>query len=343
MPDVMHWLGMRRIDRFVSMSDMKYDALVSQGIEIVERVPIPDELVPADAQVEIEAKKAAGYYTPRAATRRSGQPGRPFARKVLRARPCPCRSGDVSRLVVAERRGGARARASDAGDRPGRQAAAFPHRSRPPRRRRSTSCSRRRARPIRRSTCRSIRAGGISSSTATIAGLRSPSRPAGAIAAARARAAFDLAIVSVLLDAGAGPAWRYRDPQTGAAIGRSEGLALASLAMFARRRVLRRSAPSRCAPMPTRCANLTVADLARGFQVTDDNPLVGPRRPRRAAAPARAELVAVEAGHIRAATTRRGPAACSTIWRRWPTAASCPRRRSCRSCCSISGRSGRRG
>ena len=54
----------RRIDRFVSMSDMKYDALVSQGIEIVERVPIPDELVPPDAQVEIEAKKAAGYYTP---------------------------------------------------------------------------------------------------------------------------------------------------------------------------------------------------------------------------------------------------------------------------------------
>ena len=46
------------------MSDMKHDALVGQGIEIVERVPIPDELVPADAHVEIEAKKAAGYYTP---------------------------------------------------------------------------------------------------------------------------------------------------------------------------------------------------------------------------------------------------------------------------------------
>ena len=51
--------------------------------------------------------------------------------------------------------------------------------------------------------------------------------------AARARAEFDLAIVSVFLDAGAGPAWRYRDPKTGSAIGRSEGLGLASLAMFA--------------------------------------------------------------------------------------------------------------
>ena len=51
--------------------------------------------------------------------------------------------------------------------------------------------------------------------------------------AARARAEFDLAIVSVFLDAGAGPAWRYHDPKTGSAIGRSEGLGLASLAMFA--------------------------------------------------------------------------------------------------------------
>jgi GTP cyclohydrolase II len=46
------------------MSDMKYDALVGQGIAVVERVPLPDELVPADAHVEMAAKKAAGYYSP---------------------------------------------------------------------------------------------------------------------------------------------------------------------------------------------------------------------------------------------------------------------------------------
>ena len=63
MPDALHWLGVRRIDRLISMSDMKYDALVGQGIEIVERVSLPDHLVPSDAQVEIAAKKAAGYYT----------------------------------------------------------------------------------------------------------------------------------------------------------------------------------------------------------------------------------------------------------------------------------------
>jgi GTP cyclohydrolase II len=63
MPDVIHWLGLRRIDRFLSMSDMKYDALTGQGIDIVERVPIPDDLIPADAHVEIAAKKAAGYFS----------------------------------------------------------------------------------------------------------------------------------------------------------------------------------------------------------------------------------------------------------------------------------------
>lgn len=63
MPDVFHWLGITHIDRFVSMSDMKHDALAEQGITVGERVPIPDELIPDDAQVEMDAKKAAGYYT----------------------------------------------------------------------------------------------------------------------------------------------------------------------------------------------------------------------------------------------------------------------------------------
>lgn len=63
MPDVLHWLGITRIDRFVSMSDMKYDAICRSGIEIVDRVSLPEDRIPADAYVEIAAKKAAGYYT----------------------------------------------------------------------------------------------------------------------------------------------------------------------------------------------------------------------------------------------------------------------------------------
>jgi len=92
--------------------------------------------------------------------------------------------------------------------------------------------------------------------------------------AARARAEFDLAIVSVFLDAGAGPAWRYRDPKTGITIGRSEGLGLASLAMF------ESGAFSADPREPLRAdadvlANLTVADLKRGLQVSRTNPLIG--------------------------------------------------------------------
>jgi GTP cyclohydrolase II len=64
MPDVIHWLGIAKIDRLVSMSNLKYDALVAAGIEIGERVPLPPDLVPQDAMVEIAAKKAAGYFTP---------------------------------------------------------------------------------------------------------------------------------------------------------------------------------------------------------------------------------------------------------------------------------------
>jgi GTP cyclohydrolase II len=64
MPDVLHWLGIRKIHRLVSMSNMKFDAITKSGIEIGERVNIPEGLIPADAQVEMDAKIAAGYFTP---------------------------------------------------------------------------------------------------------------------------------------------------------------------------------------------------------------------------------------------------------------------------------------
>jgi hypothetical protein len=85
------------------------------------------------------------------------------------------------------------------------------------------------------------------------------------------RAAFDLAITSVLLDAGAGPAWRYTD-QTGAVLGRSEGLGIASFRMF------ESGAMSADPADPLRAdglQNVTADLLAKAFQVTETNPLVG--------------------------------------------------------------------
>jgi len=63
MPDVLHWLGITHIDRFVSMSNLKHDAVTASGISIGTRVRIPRELVPKEASVEMDAKVAAGYYT----------------------------------------------------------------------------------------------------------------------------------------------------------------------------------------------------------------------------------------------------------------------------------------
>jgi hypothetical protein len=93
-------------------------------------------------------------------------------------------------------------------------------------------------------------------------------------AAARARAEFDLAIVSVLLDAGAGPAWRYRDAATGREIARSEGLALASLAMFSDG-LFSAKPGDRLRADAAKLAELTRAALVSGFGAGPDNPLTG--------------------------------------------------------------------
>jgi hypothetical protein len=80
--------------------------------------------------------------------------------------------------------------------------------------------------------------------------------------AERARAAFDLVILSVLLDAGAGPGWRFADPVTGRTFARSEGLAVASQRMFESGAL-------------DDLAGLDTGVLARGFQAGDGNPLAG--------------------------------------------------------------------
>src|SRR5690349_19271816 len=80
MPDVLIWLGITRIDWLLSMSSEKYDAIRAAGIEVMQRISIPDDLVPESAQVlphrifhahyifigvqiEIMAKVSAGYHT----------------------------------------------------------------------------------------------------------------------------------------------------------------------------------------------------------------------------------------------------------------------------------------
>jgi hypothetical protein len=90
----------------------------------------------------------------------------------------------------------------------------------------------------------------------------------------RARCAVDLTMVSVLLDAGAGDAWRYREAGSGLSFARSEGLAVASLAMF--RAGAFSSDPTRpCRVDAAALAAIDAPALARHLQAGAGNPLAG--------------------------------------------------------------------
>jgi len=90
----------------------------------------------------------------------------------------------------------------------------------------------------------------------------------------RARIRVDLAVVSVLLDAGAGKTWRYIEPTSGQVFSRSEGLAVASFDVFC---------SGLCSAEPgnpfradaNALVGMDVKLIERHFQVADDNPLVG--------------------------------------------------------------------
>ncbi len=85
---------------------------------------------------------------------------------------------------------------------------------------------------------------------------------------------FDLVFVSVLLDAGAGDVWTYKDSNSGETLARSEGLAIASLDMFLRGDF----SSDNDNPWQADAKGLMQLNketLAIGFQVSEDNPLSG--------------------------------------------------------------------
>ena len=162
--------------------------------------------------------------------------------------------------------------------------------------------------------------------------------------AERARTAFDLAIVSVLLDAGAGPGWKFVYPVSGETVSRSEGLALASLVMFRNCEFSQMAELSAAGRRGDAGRSSPKQSSLAGFQVRKDNPLHG-------VAGRVATCCAGSAGRHRRAS------------RRYSAATTTPRPgglfdhlaalareqahrgagRSSRSCSRISGRSGRRG
>lgn len=89
----------------------------------------------------------------------------------------------------------------------------------------------------------------------------------------RARALTDLVVVSVLLDAGAGMRWRYHELETDCVLGRSEGLAVASLAWAKSGALSGSGQPYQVDAIGL--SQVTDESLARAFQVGNENPLVG--------------------------------------------------------------------
>ena len=92
--------------------------------------------------------------------------------------------------------------------------------------------------------------------------------------AERARIGFDLAVTSVLLDAGAGAAWRWQEPGTGLELARSEGLGVASLHLFASGAFSSDPDQSLRADADG-LSRVTKEVVADAFQVCADNPLAG--------------------------------------------------------------------
>ena len=99
-------------------------------------------------------------------------------------------------------------------------------------------------------------------------------RDAGLSGAERARSAVELTVVSVLLDAGAGGAWRYRDELTGAEVGRSEGLAIATFDLY-RRGTLSSDPAHPLRADPGGLGRIDRPAFERAFQLGDRNPLAG--------------------------------------------------------------------
>lgn len=90
----------------------------------------------------------------------------------------------------------------------------------------------------------------------------------------RTRRLIDLFLVSVLLDAGAGTKWQYKSKESGKVFKRSEGLAVASLEMF--KIGMFSSDPAQpCQVDSGGLKRLSVQTMAKGLQVTDDNPIDG--------------------------------------------------------------------
>jgi len=246
MPDVLNWLGVHRIDWLFSMSNEKYDALIQAGIRIYQRVPLPQHWVPEGAFVELHAKIADGYHSMEISTEEVVNKMRNLhmIRKQCERVYDLAKQEKLQHLYIDEKKMiEATQYVIDCIEK------YHPTKDIP-----------------MHSRFRHFE-------NEDMEQLEEMWNRAKIPASEQVKRLIDLATVSVLIDAGAGPIWKYTKPN-GEQKGRSEGLASASFQMFLS------GLFSSDVAVQTRVNSialkkLKVQDLKLAFQVSKTNPMIG--------------------------------------------------------------------
>jgi len=243
MPDVLNWMGIRRIDFLCSMSNEKYEAITGAGIRVMQRVDLPEDYIKDSMRVELDAKIASGYHSD---SINRDQIAASLNQLIAVRAQCGRifelgEKGELNFFEVCVDQLGV---ATDA----------------------TEKCLKQRYPSLKVPLHSRLRHFPEPKLKAILDGWACDK-------VEKARRLVDLVTISVLLDGGAGPGWHYTCAD-GETVGRSEGLALASIDMFMDGLFSTDSA------MRTRVNSLalkgvTEESLARGFQVSRANPLVG--------------------------------------------------------------------
>merc|ERR1719443_2287060 len=243
MPDVLNWMGLKRIDWLCSMSNEKYEAITGAGIQVMQRVDLPEDYIKESMKVELDAKIASGYHS-------DSIDKEQIASELMQLsavrHQCSklydlAKKGELSFFTVDESKISVAVEATEKSIHERYpDLKVLPHS---------------RSRHFEQTNLKNL-----------IEGWQCDK-------VEKARRLIDLVTVSVLLDAGAGPNWRFIAPN-GEMVRASEGLALASWELFEDGLFSTDTAmKSRVNSLALK--SITEEKLALGLQVSRSNPLLG--------------------------------------------------------------------
>jgi len=243
MPDVLNWMGVRRIDWLLSMSNEKYEAIVGAGIKVMQRCDLPEDYVKESMNVEMTAKIASGYFS-------NSIDKDAISADLMQLQAVRHQCGKIYDLAVKDKLDFFTVDES-------KIKAAVDETEKSIRQRYPD------LRVLPHSRLRHFEAPQLE---ALLGSWKCDK-------VEKARRLIDLVTVSVLLDAGAGPDWKYIT-EGGDEVRASEGLALASWDLFVDGYFSTDSAmKARVNSMALK--NVSEKGLAQGLQVSRSNPLLG--------------------------------------------------------------------